>query len=73
MSIPNNNQNKHKLNNKTKYLKTTVSENLKKETLFYEAQKMLDEKIKVRTDGLPVFKHLNEISPNDEKKILKDK
>lgn len=72
-SIPTNNQNKHRPNYKTKYLKITVLENRQKETLFYEAQKMLDEKIKVRTDGLPAYKYLNEIFPNHERIILEDK
>jgi hypothetical protein len=72
-SEPTNNKKKHKPNYKTRFIKITVLENRKKETLFHEAKKMLDIKTKIRTDGLPAYKYLNEIFPNHERHVIQDK
>lgn len=64
---------KHRPERIVRYLKMEVLEDRTKNTIFYEAEKMINRKSTVRTDGLQAYKFISDIIPNHQRIICKDK
>lgn len=64
---------KHRPNKKAHFIKMIVPENRKKDSIYYEAKKMIEVNSKVLTDGHHSFKRIEKLNFEHERHVLQDK